>query len=221
MAGKKISCSQCRRSYDRNIEYCPYCNSPNPLMVSKSSSEELPLKQTRKTMKKIAINEEELFTDSTEEELSEETAADYSEDEYTDDTNDEYEETYTEESSDEEYVDSTDDIGSDDEVSLDSDDEGFSTDIEPDMQTSELSAQSNRSKIKWTDEPEPDTSNYEDMYDETGEYNNNYDHYYDDTKAKIDGELESLSAGKEKAILKIVGGIAAVIGVIVYLVLTL
>lgn len=108
----------------------------------------------------------------------------------------------------EDYSESTEDIA-------------FSSNIEPKANTSELSTSANRDKIHWTDEEHEDTSDHAPMYDSNGEYNPNYDHYYDDRKAKIDSALESLSNGKEKAILKILFGIAAIIGIIVYLILTL
>ena len=100
-------------------------------------------------------------------------------------------------------------------------DTAFTSSIEPETNTSELSTSASRDKIHWTDEVHENTSNHEPMYDSNGEYNPNYDHYYDDKEAKIDSALESLSNGKEKAILKILFGIAAIIGVIVYLILTL
>lgn len=191
MAGKKINCPKCRRSYDNKIEYCPYCGSQNPLFSDAASfNENASLVNTQNNITKNDASEQsEVYDDQN----------------YYDDSG-EYSEDYQEEAFDEYYNNS---------------DSDSSSDSESDSDTSELSTSAGREKIDWTDEEKEKNVEHDNMYDENGEYNPNYDHYYDDTKAKIDNELERLSAGKEKAILKIIGGIAAVIGVIVYLILTL
>lgn len=120
-----------------------------------------------------------------------------------------------------ESVEYTEDYEEDTYYESDEDQENTISYSEPASNTSELSTSSGREKIDWTDEEDEKNIEHDNMYDENGEYNPNYDHYYDDTKAKIDNELERLSAEKEKAILKIIGGTAAVIGTIVYLILTL
>lgn len=194
MAGKKITCSKCRRLYDNKIEYCPYCGSPNPLLVASSEMDEESsiIDATYREVDEVDNKEIDTYSDEVIEEY--------------DDSEAEVEEKYDEYENSEEYGDY---------------DEEFEDSSQKNAYASELTSSTNRKKVDWDDEKERDTSNDENMYNEDGEYNPNYDHYYDDTKAKIDNELESLAVGKEKAILKAVGGVAAVIGIIIYLVLTL
>lgn len=235
MAGKKISCSKCRRTYDNTIEFCPFCTSPNPLF-SKSApgnkDADKPIKSStvKKVPKKEAVPEPEPepeideydIDDSYEEQETEYSEEDSSgaEGESYDDSEEAYEEYGEEYTSDDdaEYVDEEDVQFSESYDDLDSEEAASEED---ETSHSMLTSNNKRERIDWTDEEPTDTSNNSDMYDENGEYNPNYDHFYDDTKAKIQNELESLASGKEKAILKIVGGVVAVIAVIVYLVLTL
>ena len=176
MAGKKISCPKCRRSYDYKIEYCPFCGSQNPLLDTTNNG---------------------AATTSLKGSHSEDTSSTY--------------EMY-------------DNQGYYDESAVNVDnyqEEIYDDNTEPDENTSELSISAKRDKIQWTDEEHKDTSNHAPMYNPDGEFNPNFDHYYDDNEAKIESALDSLSNGKEKAILKILFGIAAIIGIIVYLILTL
>ena len=241
MANKKIICTGCRRSYDNKIEFCPYCSAPNPLLQTKDNlvKEEglqkiKPKKATPKPKPEEPqdeYDEDELFGDTEAEENVEEP-----DDEYVEDTNeesDEYEEYEGNDSEDDSEDDHEDDDNSDGSAEYEEDDEdseddeeyedGEEGDEEDDDEdsTTALASDSKRSPIDWTDEEKKEKPDMSKAYNEDGGYNPNFDGYYNDTKAKIDGEIESLTAGKEKAILKVVLGIAAVIGVIVYLVLTL
>ena len=78
-----------------------------------------------------------------------------------------------------------------------------------------------RKKIKWQDEKENPAIQRENMYDENGSYNPNYDGYYDDILPKINNEVDKILLNKEKTILKIVGAVVLIFGIIVYLVVTL
>lgn len=246
MANKKIICTGCRRSYDNQIEYCPYCSEPNPLLKASNEIEKEESLSKAKPPKKVnppkknkpkpaedEYDDEDLF-EETSDEASEEPEEEYenedSEDEYDDDISDSSEDSEDsadteddddEESDDEEYADDDDeDDDADDEDEYEDDDEDDDEDDEGEVNSS-LTADSKRSRIEWTDEEKKEKPDMSKAYDEDGGYNPNFDGYYNDTKAKIEGEIESLTAGKEKAILKVVLGFAAVIGVIVYLVLTL
>ena len=246
MAGKKISCSKCRRSYDNKIEFCPYCGSPNPLFAKATPvAADKPIKSAtvKKQVSKKPVPEPEPEID--EYDVSDEfdtTQGEYLPDEYLPDEDDGEEAVedegafYPEENADEGSFDSDDDEDDEeydedngeygnDEANEDEEEPEFSESYD-DLDSEEashsvLTNNTKRERIEWTDEEPVDASNNEDMYDENGKYNPNYDHFYDDTKAKIQNELESLASGKEKAILKIVGGVVAVIAVIVYLILTL
>ena len=238
MANKKIICTGCRRSYDNKIEFCPYCSAPNPLLQSKDNmakEEGLSKAKPKKAAPKPKpeepqdeYDEDELFGDTETEEAAEEPDDEYVED--TDEESDEYEEYEdSEDDEDEEAEDSDDsDEYEEDDEDESEDDEEYEDDKEDDEEEDDeddvataLASDSKRSPIDWTDEEKKEKPDMSKAYDENGGYNPNFDGYYNDTKAKIDGEIESLTAGKEKAILKVVLGIAAVIGVIVYLVLTL
>lgn len=81
-------------------------------------------------------------------------------------------------------------------------------------------ASNKRKKIPWSDETVVEEQNPLNGI-EDGKYNPNFDHYYDDVKLKIDGEIETLTLGKEKAILKVIASFLGVIGVIVYLIVSL
>ncbi len=229
MANKKIICTGCRRSYDNKIEYCPYCSAPNPLFksdeaIKKESNEGLKALKRHKAPEKEEpqdeYDEDDLFEES-ETDTDEEYIEEYSSEEEPEgeESSEEYEE-YSE--GDENEQDSEDEEGDAnyDEDEYDQEDDYDESDDE-DSSGSVLSADSKRSPIDWTDEEKKEAPDLSKAYDENGGYNPNFDGYYNDTKAKIEGEIESLTAGKEKAILKVVLGIAAVIGVIVYLVLTL
>lgn len=78
-----------------------------------------------------------------------------------------------------------------------------------------------RAKIDWEDEKKNEPASTDNMFDENGVYNANYDGYYNDTLPKIANEVDNLLKDREKAILKAVAAVVAVFGVIVYLILTI
>lgn len=80
---------------------------------------------------------------------------------------------------------------------------------------------SHRSKISWDDEdPNKESGNFTEMFNEKGQYQANYDGYYNDTLPKIINEIDHVLVGKEKAILKAVTSVVAIFAIIIYLVLT-
>lgn len=90
-----------------------------------------------------------------------------------------------------------------------------------DTSTISSAQESHRSKIAWDDErtmDQPET--YTEMFNEKGQYQANYDGYYNDTLPKIKDEIDRALAGKEKAILKGIFSILGIIAIIVFLVLT-
>ena len=241
MANKKISCPKCRRSYDNKIEYCPYCGTVNPLMDEDAKAEieqeEALSEQKPQVKKSIPIKpvqkkaptpppkpepEPEVDDEYDDSEYAEE----YAEDEYDegyDDGEIEYEgeESYEDEEDseyDEDYEDEQYE-GYDDEE--DPSEEGYEDEEDEENMASELTEDEKRIPINWTDEKKKEKKDNSPAYYEYGKYQSNFDGYYNDTKAKIDNEIDNLAAGKEKAILKVVFGVVAVIGVIVYLILTL
>ncbi len=195
MARKKIICGGCRRSYNNDIEFCPFCGEANPLLSLENEEDK------NKELAEAAFNEENDIDEYAVPEDDEEYILPESDEE----TN---EAKYIEQ--DTEYVDYGSDEPEEDVETSNSEQSNYG-----------FMQKTNRIPIKWTDEKEKDDSNNDDMYNTNGEYNINYDHYYDDTKTKIDDELENLTTGRDKAIIKIVSGFAAVIAIIVYLILTL
>ena len=239
MANKKINCPVCRRSYDNTIEFCPYCSNPNPLLNSNKNLDdtglsdkkrpEKPLPKIKKPVPEPEPVEEDLDEYDTEDEYTpddedmegspdaqydSEDESEYEDDEdYSEDDDDESEQ---EDDDDEEYD------GEDGEYDEDDDEEDFEDDEEETEETSsQLINDEKRSPITWADEEKKEAPDMTKAFNEKGEYQPNFDGYYNDTKAKIEGEIESLTQGKEKAIIKVILGVAAVAAVIVYLVLTL
>ena len=232
MANKKINCPVCRRSYDNSIEYCPYCSTPNPLMTSNIEMDDKKLadktqKEKAKPAKKIIpaeTHEDEIDEYDTEDEYTPaEEDGFYSDDEvyeYHDDEDSFEEQYYDDEQADDENYEYEDEDDSEYEY-YEEDDEENNNDYESDESSSQLINDTKRSRIDWSDEETPEAPDMTNAFNEKGEYQPNFDGYYNDTKAKIEGEIENLTQGKEKAIIRAILGVAAVAGVIVYLVLTL
>lgn len=235
MAQTKFNCKTCHRLIDKQQAICPFCGSANPHFsqsdngspkpetkkTASSSNTPAPEQSTEKVTQRripsVSIDEMESllncdvedFTDgsNSDEEINKSVSGDFHNSQQVKNEPDEYEEEYFAESTDPE---------SDDEAETEEE-----TDAEERDEEINSSASSRRSKINWTDEkpkPEPD---YSKMYDQKNNYNANFDGYYNDTLPKIADEIDSLLAGKEKAILKIVFSIAAIFAIIVYLILTL
>ena len=245
MANKKINCPKCRRLYDKTIKFCPYCGEENPLMqegVEQEEEQEEPLKKQGPKIEKTAKavqrkspvvvpKEPEPVEEPEEEEYDDsEYAEDYTDDEYDDsegfyaDENvDEEEYEDDDEAGDEEYEDEeSEEYDSDEEYEEeDEESEEYEDDDYEEQGNSELTEEEKRIPIDWSDEKKKAPKKVSEEYNENGEYQPNFDGYYNDTKAKIDNEIDNLTAGKEKAIIKVIFGFAAVIGIIVYLVLTI
>lgn len=97
-------------------------------------------------------------------------------------------------------------------------------DVMTERETNKISSSSeaHRSPINWKDERDRDTSgSYTEMFNENGIYQANYDGYYNDTLPKIQGEIDRILAGREKAVLKVVFTIIVIFAIIVYLILTI
>lgn len=207
---KKILCAHCRRSYPSNEPLCIFCGEQNPALSSKPNSSKM-LKNNHLSVDDI---------------LTQDTPSD----------NDEYEENEYE-------TDSVPAVGEDDEFATDTEeeygDEYSETETFEDNEDEEVeeyvpvknrkpvvrdlssTGNSERVAINWSDEKVKATPDYTKMYDKNGNYNANFDGYYDDTLPRIQNEIDNLLKGKEKTILKIVCSVVGVIAVIIYLILTL
>lgn len=198
MPQSKYNCVSCRRLVDIKQESCPFCNTPNPYL------KKVPQEETKKVQDTVG---EDLFNDfDTADELTakpvqaplkrvsveSKTAAEESKDE-------------------DDYI-----------LPKQTHAPASEKHAEP-KDTASLSGQSDaHEKIEWTDEKKNErTYTSKDMYDEKGKYDANYDGYYDDILPKISNEVDKILQNKEKTILKIIGSVVIIFGIIVYLVVTL
>ena len=236
MANKKILCPKCRRSYDNTIEYCPYCSTPNPLLSGADKlkdegnlfSNNKP-KVKRAAEKIIDVDEPTVIPsepvvsneyDDNEEGYSQD---EYDDGEYSDEAMDDGDEEYYEEGEYDEMSDGEDEPGYYEEDGDEGEEyEEYDDNTENDSSSgSDISLDSKRSKIDWSDEKKKETVDISKAYNDKGEYDPNYDGYYEDTKPRIENELDNLAVGRDKAIIKGVLTVAAIAGIIVYLILTL
>lgn len=197
MPQSKYNCVSCRRLVDIKLENCPFCNTPNPYL------KKIPQEEPKKEPDTVG---EDLFDDF--------------------DDADEIAENPVQPPLKKVQVESNPavDEPNEDEYILPkkSQTPQNKKTTEP-KDTASLSGQSNyHEKIEWTDEKKDNrTYTSKDMYDENGKYNANYDGYYDDILPKISNEVDKILQNKEKTILKIIGSVVIIFGIIVYLVVTL
>lgn len=83
------------------------------------------------------------------------------------------------------------------------------------------SGETHRIPIDWKDEKNRKEPEYTEMFNEKGEYQANYDGYYNDTLPKLQNEIDRALASKEKIILKGIFALVVIIAIIVYLVVTI
>lgn len=191
----KYKCPNCKRAVDINKEFCPFCSTPNPNIATKTTSSE---------NDDESYFEESMMDDFFEEEMQKaqdeiSPADDKLQDE------DEIEELYNEDSFSDDFADEN----------IDDENDNYSSTISNSNHTIK------REKIKWTDEADQNTASSEEMFNDQGIYNANYDGFYNDTLPKIADEVDNLLKSKEKAILKVAASIVGILAIIVYLTLTL
>ena len=201
MNKEKVHCRQCRRTYQSTEPVCPFCGEDNPML--KVNTENV------KPLQSQNLTPEDLINYFEEEEGEEYIPVQQNEEEeYEKPETDEIE--YTDENADADYADAEEEM------------EEYIPEEQEDQSVSLSSTEhKHRIPIKWTDEKEKPEPDYTKMYDENGNYNANYDNYYNDTLPRIQNEVDKLLKGKEKSIIKIVASIVGVIAIIVYLVLTI
>lgn len=240
----KCKCKKCKRTISVSDAFCPYCSSPNPL----AAEQQTPLKAKPKQKEPLKDDLEDFLSDtdldineqdevdaddldefSYEETEEEEPDLDYEETEseepeYEEPDNDEpeyeepdledldYQEDY------DEYENYEENYGGSNQNVTDDVNKGKTRNVVNDINSK---SRDGRTPINWTDEDPPEKKDFSKLYDENGVYNPNYDGFYNDTLPKIQNELDSLIAGREKTILKIVFGFVAIIGIIIYLILTI
>lgn len=192
MPQTKFNCPSCRRLIPINSEYCPNCSKK---IVSKAESENLK-KDT--PQKESSLVQEDILLDEPEETVSE--------------TN-----VFQNSSKKIESEDIPDDLF-DDESSNDL--ENFDFSEEPNKVDILSGNTEERSPIVWTDEEKKKEPDHTKMY-VNNQYNANFDGAYDDVLPKIQNEVENLLQGKEKTVMKIIFSIVGIIGVIIYLIITI
>ena len=218
MAQTKCNCMKCRRLIAIEQEKCPFCGTPNNYMKSKKTSTNNasePASATRpvQRMQNISIEEmNSLITETEEQEVFPHSDSDGNSDEkiFINKIDDEeYEEYIPSEHED------TDEEDSEVKSSVDENEK-----TEKNF-TETFQSSSKRKRISWTDEEDKEEPDYSKMYDENGHYNANFDGYYNDTLPKIKNEIDHVLAGREKAVLKVIFTIVAIIAIILYLILTI
>lgn len=195
MRQNKINCPSCRRTYQIDEPFCPFCNKENPYTNAKA--------QVDNGSNNLDDFDDMDILNNNETEDVVETDNDSMDDA-------------------EEYIpkSKTNIVKctpkSQSESTIESDD------VEPDeVHDLSTSTTKNRETITWTDDPPVETPDYSKMYDSNGVYNANFDHYYDDTIPAIQNEVDRLLKGREKTILKIIGSVVAIFAIICYLILTM
>ena len=224
MAQTKCNCTNCRRLIDIHKDTCPFCGTPNPKSnntTANSNPKPAAHNKAVQRMQNISIEEmNSLLADTEMEqiedmEVMEEIEIPDMKEEQTKSINsiddEEYEEYIPSENVDI-YVDEDEETEHSKSIEKENDSEDF---------TETLQSSSKRKKIPWTDEEKKEEPDYSKMYDEKGRYNANFDGYYNDTLPKIANEIDHVLAGREKAVLKVIFGIVAIIAIILYLVLTI
>lgn len=200
MRQSKINCPSCRRTYQIDEPFCPFCNKENPYLEAKeqedNSSNDLDNLDDLDDL-------DNMNNDETEESMSVE--------------NDSMDE-------EEEYIPKATNIvkcaPKSQPGAITGNDDMESTEGAVDHDLSSTTTK-NRESIAWTDEPVVESPDYSKMYDSNGVYNANFDHYYDDTIPAIQNEVDRLLKGRERTILKIIGSVVAIFAIICYLVLTM
>ena len=203
MPQTKYNCPSCRRLVDITSPCCPYCKTPNSLYKKQqSASKDEPMKELE--MEAADDVGEELFDT-------------FNSDNTSSNRNKKDSHTNTQ------NVDSVDD-DSDYILPKKKTNAASNSAASSSKKTAEfLSSQSEeREKIQWADEKNKSVaSDPKDMSNTKGEYNANHDGYYDDILPKISDEVDKILLNKEKTILKIIGAVVIIFGIIVYLVVTL
>lgn len=203
MPQTKYNCPSCRRLVDITSPCCPYCKTPNSLYKKQqSTSKDEPMKNLE--METADNVGEELFDT-------------FNSDNASSNRNIKKSHTNTQ------NVDSVDD-DSDYILPKEKTNAASNSAASSSKKTAEsLSSQTEvREKIQWSDEKiKPISSDPKDMYSADGKYNANHDGYYDDVLPKISDEVDKILLNKEKTILKIIGAVVIIFGIIVYLVVTL
>ena len=215
MAQSKCNCPSCRRLIEIQLQFCPYCRNENPFyqpvqepakIVEPAAAKTAQVTKPNVVQKQYEPISESEFDEADSDQADETTSAP---------SDDDSQEIYIEEPEDvEESLSLEDEYSDPDELEdTENNDNGSNT--------NNINSKKSHSGIKWRDEkPKPDVDRSA-MFDENGNYNANYDGYYNDTLPKIQNEVDRLLANKEKTILKVVACIVGIAGIIVYLVLTL
>lgn len=200
MAQTKYNCPNCRRLIDMKSVACPYCGTANPKQMTVPQtpvSESKPSFSANKTVNK---HDDFETPDDIGEELFDSVLSP---------------EQFTPNIPNEEEI-----IAPHKSVQTN---KKQTTDHDQATDHSTLSSHTiYKEKINWEDEK----NNQKEHRTEkktlpNGKYNANYDGYYDDITPKIANEVDKILANREKLILKIIGGIAAIFATIVYFVVTL
>ena len=220
MQVKRIHCPKCRRLFDSSLEFCPNCGAPNLLShvkpldseQSKTLQQDASISDVQPTpvAKPVPVNKPKVqavdphvFDEIFEEEDNQSTA----------------------DEQDVDILEGQEEVSDEPEAfSLDTEENPEPEDNDDDIPSGESDIKNmkfRRKLIDWADDKEQPEVDVCKIYNKDGSYNPNYDGYYDDTKTKIDNEIDSLIAGNEKTILKIIAIIVGIFGVIVYLILTL
>lgn len=216
MPQTKCNCSNCKRLIDIHLEACPFCRTPNNYLKNKeqtannNSKPDTPNKPVQK-IHNISIEEmNSILSDSDVENNTSKTEEIKKESTFDSIDEEEYEEFSPYQSEIE------NDIKENPIVSELESSETASEDF-----TVKVQAATKKKKIAWTDEKPKEEPDYSKMYDEQGQYNANFDGYYNDTRPKIANEIDRTLAGREKAVLKVIFAIVAIVAIIVYLILTI
>lgn len=204
MPQTKYNCPSCRRLVDITSPCCPYCKTPNSLYKKTQSSTK---EDNSKDLNLEVADDvgEELFDDFN---IDNKPSAQNAKRKNTNVPD----------------VNGMDDADSEYILPKKNLESVSDTSTAPSRHSSDsLSSQSEeREKIQWSDEKKKSAaSDPKDMYNTKGEYNANHDGYYDDILPKISDEVDKILLNKEKTILKIIGAVVIIFGIIVYLVVTL
>lgn len=234
----KCKCKECKRTISKTDMFCPYCSSPNPYAEESSGLS----KKAKAVQRTPIVDDLEDFMKQEEIEDLEYGEESFSEDMEgleEDNCDENLEDNDTDFDSDEHYEDMLDDDiltndkqQTDEYNSYEENYGGKNRKVTEQINQSgkdktlqdapiNFNSRDGRSPINWTDEEKPAPVDYSNIYNEDGVYNPNYDGFYNDTLPKIQNEIDSLMAGREKTILKIVFGFVAIFGIIVYLILTI
>ena len=223
MAQTKFNCTNCRRLIDLHLEKCPFCGTPNNNVKNKSTtnnSARKPASAARPVQRMQNISVDEMNSLFTDEEIEEQIVIPTTEPEpptiVSNIDDEEYEEYVPTDIENEENEENEEDKEEKQVINKNNEKAKSTEEF-----TETLQATSKRKKINWTDEERKEEPDYSKMYDENGRYNANFDGYYNDTLPKIANEIDHVLAGREKAILKAIFTIVAIIAIILYLILTI